>query len=209
MSGTTVVVRYGLGNIGSVLNMFQKIGASAVASDDPAELLDATRIVLPGVGAFDHGMKKLRESGVIPVLEQVRARGVPILGICLGMQLMTRGSEEGSSAGLGWFSATTRRLPQGADGQLRLPHMGWNEIQVERNHPLFVDLPTGSRFYFLHTYHVVPENPASVLATTIYGGLFCTAYAYGSVMGVQFHPERSHRFGMQLFRNFVQTDRPS
>jgi len=201
--GTTVIINYGLGNLGSVLNMLRRIGVPAVVSGDEGVLAAAERVVLPGVGAFDHGMARMRDSGLLPVLETLRERQVPILGICLGMQLMTRGSEEGTSAGLGWVPAFTRRLQAGAGGRMRLPHMGWSETSVAGDCPLFRDLPQGSRFYFVHAYHVVPDDSAVVVARADYGGPFVAAYAQDNLMGVQFHPERSHRFGMQLMRNFA------
>lgn len=200
-----VVVDYGTGNLGSILNMLRKVGAQAVASADPEVIEGADRLVLPGVGAFDNGVRNLRERGLVEVLNhKVVERGTPILGVCLGMQLLTQGSEEGQLPGFGWVDAEVRRFAfSGAQTHLKVPHMGWNTTTLLHPHSLFAGLEADARFYFVHSYYVACRNPETALAETWYGEAFTSSVASGNVLGVQFHPEKSHRFGMQLFRNFV------
>lgn len=199
-----IVIDYGIGNLGSVLNILKKVRADAKVSSRPEDIAAADRLILPGVGAFDHGMASLDATGLVPVLRQrVLDDGVPLLGICLGMQLLTRGSEEGARAGLGWLDARTVRFAFGSqDGARRVPHIGWANVNACESHPLFGGLDR-ARFYFVHSYHVVAAGAATVLAIAEYGIQFTAAIAKQHIMGVQFHPERSHRFGMQLFRNFL------
>jgi glutamine amidotransferase len=196
------IVDYGMGNLGAVLNMFKRVGAPARISADLGCVREATKIVLPGVGAYDAAMKRINEGGLREVLEQkARVERVPLLGICLGMQLLTRGSDEGSEPGLGWIAADTRRFPALQD--LKVPHMGWNVVQPTRDHPLTANLPADSRFYFVHSYFVHVDDPADSLLRTHYGVDFDAAIAHGNIMGAQFHAEKSHRFGMTLFSNFA------
>jgi imidazole glycerol-phosphate synthase subunit HisH len=198
------IVDYGMGNLGSIRNMLKKIGAKSEITADPARIAAATKLVLPGVGAFDAGMDNLERSGLVPLLdERVRAAGVPVLGICLGMQLMTRSSSEGERRGLGWVDARTLRFAP-ADPTLKVPHMGWNVARPERADPLIDELPAEARFYFVHSYYVVCEQPGDVLLTTRHGREFHSGFRHGNVWGVQFHPEKSHRFGMHLLRNFAE-----
>ena len=200
-----VILDYGVGNLGSIRNMFKKVGVDAVVSSEESTVLDADRLVLPGVGAFDAGIQSLRATGLVPALEKiVLGEGRPVLGICLGMQLLTRGSEEGSEAGLGWIEADTFKFDHGDTQELKVPHMGWNAVTGLRPHPLLDDLdPDDARFYFLHSYFVRCDARQDALASTDYGVTFDSAVARGNVLGVQFHPEKSHRYGMQLFRNFA------
>jgi glutamine amidotransferase len=200
-----VVVDYGMGNIGSIANMLRKVGAEARISADHAVIASAGKLILPGVGAFDQGMQNLAERGLIPLLQRkVVEEGVPVLGVCLGMQLLARTSEEGRCPGLGWLDAVAVRFrPLAGDTRLKVPHMGWNTIMVERPHPILSGLEDGARFYFVHSYHVVCRDPGSVLSRTSYGVDFVSAVARGNIVGVQFHPEKSHRFGMQVYRNFA------
>jgi imidazole glycerol-phosphate synthase subunit HisH len=198
------IVDYGMGNLGSIGNMLKKIGVESQTSSDPEVVARAGKLILPGVGAFDAGMENLERSGLQPVLEErVRAAEVPTLGICLGMQLMTRRSEEGVRLGLGWVDAEVLRIVPG-DGSLKVPHMGWNVVQTIRSSPLTEDLPEGSRFYFVHSFHVHCKRPDDILLTTPYGGDLHSAFRHRNVWGVQFHPEKSHRFGMQLLRSFAE-----
>jgi glutamine amidotransferase len=201
------IVDYGLGNLGSIVNMLKKIGAPAVRTSDPAIIGDATKLVLPGVGAFGHGMQRLQELGLIDVLNvRVREKGIPILGLCLGMQLFSNGSEEGTGPGLGWIEAETRRFAFGSSPEApRVPHIGWNTVTPSRTVCLFRDMAEPPRFYFVHSYHLVCADPCLVAARTNYGYDFCSAIQRDNILGVQFHPEKSHKFGMQLFRNFVQS----
>jgi glutamine amidotransferase len=197
------VIDYGVGNLGSIRNMLKKIGADSVITGDPAAIAAAERLVLPGVGAFDRGIEALQASHLVPLLERrVLQEQVPILGICLGMQLMTRRSEEGTRPGLGWIDAEVLRL-RPSDAGLKVPHMGWNRITPVRDNALMHGLPDEPRFYFVHSYHVRCHDGADVIATTTYGEPFHSAFHRGNVWGVQFHPEKSHKFGMALLRNFA------
>ncbi len=198
-----VIVDYGAGNVGSVLNMLRKIGAKARVSGVAADIGAADKLILPGVGHFGRGMGKLAESGLIPVLEeQVLVGAKPVLGICLGMQMMTRGSEESDILGLGWIDAFTHRFPE-APG-LRVPHMGWNSVRPSATAHLFErDVAEAERFYFVHSYYVRTADPVHIAANCLYGVDFVAAFEVGNLFGVQFHPEKSHLFGMGLLRRFV------
>jgi glutamine amidotransferase len=204
-----VIVDFGMGNLGSIRNMFHRIGAESVISGDAAIIARADKLVLPGVGSFDVGIGNLRERGLIPLLEtKVRQSRTPVLGICLGMQLMTRRSEEGSLPGLQWMEAETVRFRFGEEqSSLKIPHMGWNSIGVRRNHYVLDGLDDEKRFYFVHSYHVVCETSEDVVATTSYGYEFTSVFAKGNIVGVQFHPEKSHKFGMALLKNFAGAER--
>jgi glutamine amidotransferase len=203
------VIDAGLGNVGSLLNMLDHLGVAARPARSPAELQDADRFILPGVGAFDHGMDRLRDSGLLPALEQrVLHEGAPVLGICLGMQLLGRSSEEGSAPGLGWVPARTVRFDFGANpARLRIPHMGWNEVRPAYTGGLLDlghdDLGQGPRFYFVHSYHVVCDHPEHIAATADHGIRFTAALRAGHIHGVQFHPEKSHRWGKLLLARFA------
>ncbi len=201
-----VIVDYGVGNLGSIANMFKKVGVKVVISSKAADLEAAEKLILPGIGAFDAGMGKLHEHGLIPILDRlVLEKKVPILGHCLGMQLMTKISEEGKLPGLGWFEARTLRFEFGSDqSNLKVPHMGWNTIEICRPHPLLADLEDGSRFYFVHSYYVECDNPDEVLAVTEYGGKFHSVITKENIIGVQFHPEKSHKYGMRILKNFSE-----
>lgn len=201
------VVNYGMGNVGSIANMLKKIGADTCISADPDVIAKAEKLILPGVGAFDNCMANLERGGLIPVLNEcVLARRVPILGLCLGMQLFGHRSEEGRLPGLGWINAETVRFRfDSQNSDLKVPHMGWNRVQIaERSSPL-QGMPTETRFYFVHSYHMVCADPSMVMTTTDYGYTFVSGVKHENIVGVQFHPEKSHRFGMELFRNFVKS----
>ncbi len=202
-----VVVDYGMGNLGSILNMLHKVGVPGVISAEPSEIARADKLILPGVGAFDRGMQNLAERNLIPLLNDlVLEQRKPILGLCLGMQLFTRRSEEGQLPGLGWLDAETVRFRfAGPPPVLKVPHMGWNTLQPCANHPLFRDLGDEPRFYFVHSFYVVCGNQEEVLAQTRYGGDFASVVGKQNILGVQFHPEKSHRFGMALLRNFAES----
>ena len=197
------IIDYGMGNLGSIANMLRKIGAEAVVTSDPAAIESADRLILPGVGAFAHGMESLNGLGIVPLLRRrVLDERVPILGICLGMQLFTQGSEEGGAEGLGWIEGRTSRFRLDG-GPERVPHMGWNTATPVRDHPILAGLPDEPRFYFVHSYHVTCADAADRLCGTTYGYEFTSAVARDNIVGTQFHPEKSHRFGFQLLRNFA------
>lgn len=201
-----VIIDYRMGNLGSIANMFRRLGVDAAVSADPGEIRRASKLLLPGVGAFDSGMENLNRLGIRDLLEKrVFEDKVPFLGICLGMQLLSKRSEEGTSPGLGWIDAETLRFPKLFNGEkLRIPHMGWNEAAVLRPDRLFTGFETAPRFYFVHGYHVHCAVEENVLATTTYGAPFHSAVQKENVYGVQFHPEKSHKFGMRLLKNFAE-----
>jgi len=191
-----------MGNLGSVLNMLKKIGTPAQLAHTPEELAAATKILLPGVGAFDQAMKRINQNGFKEVLNQkALIEKVPVLGICLGMQLLTQGSEEGILSGLAWLPATTKRFP--AIPGLRIPHMGWNQVIPGTPSPLTRDLPEECRFYFVHSFYVQTDFPENSVLKCHYGLEFDAAVQKDNIYGAQFHPEKSHRFGMQFLKNFA------
>jgi len=200
------IIDYGMGNLGSIYNMLNRIGVRSVVSSDPGEIALAEKLILPGVGAFDRAMQSLERLGLLPVLnERVLVNKVPFLGICLGMQLLSLRSEEGELPGLGWIDAeTVRFVLDEENATLKIPHMGWNTIEVKRRSPILDDRYDGSRFYFVHSYHVRCADDANVLATARYGILFHAAVIRDNIMGTQFHPEKSHKFGLKLLRNFSE-----
>lgn len=197
------IVDYGVVNLGSIRNMLHKLGLETDLAATPAAIARATRIILPGIGAFDQGVAALRARGLVePLRERVLGDGIPILGICLGMQLLGTCSEEGSASGLGLIrgSCVRFRFPPGS--HYKVPHMGWNEPTARRASALLQGLDARARFYFTHSYHMVCEDPDDVLATASHGVDFTAMIERGNVMGAQFHPEKSHRFGMALLRSF-------
>ena len=197
------VVTYGVGNVGSIFSMLRKIGVSSIAASTPDEIEAAERIILPGVGSFDHGMKMLAQRGLIDPLRRRAVKGTPILGICLGMQLLGMGSEEGSLPGLGIINAHCVKFSAERPGALKVPHMGWNDVRVTRPHPLFAGMEEEPSFYFLHSYYLTCRRTEDVLAEAVYGGPFTCAVSVGNIFGAQFHPEKSHRNGIQLLKNFA------
>lgn len=202
-----IVLDYGMGNTASILNMLKKIGSPACTTRDEAALEAAHGIILPGVGAFDHGMQQLRSSGVLEVIERkVNIDHIPCLGICLGMQLLFESSEEGKESGLGWLAGTVKRfkdLPSEDNKKLKVPHIGWNTAIPKKENSLFNALEQDNRFYFVHSYHVECQDMSNQIATTNYGYEFASAVQKNNIFGVQFHPEKSHRFGMTLLKNFT------
>ena len=189
------IIDYEIGNITAVVNMLQRLGLPCRVTAKAAEVEQAERIILPGNGAFDACMHNLRASGLLPVLEQqVLQRRVPLLGICVGAQMLGSGSAEGVAPGLGWLDMRVERFPTLPD--LRVPHMGWNHVTaVHVNHPLTQDITTDTRFYFVHSYYMQPKNSEQILLYAHYGIDFAAAVVQGNIIGVQFHPEKSHRFG--------------
>jgi imidazole glycerol-phosphate synthase subunit HisH len=198
------VLDYGLGNFSSIIRMIEKAGGSAKRISTPKEILKAEKIILPGVGHFDRGMSQIVEGGLLePLKERVIKQRIPLMGICLGMQLLCNHSDEGVLPGLRFVDANVRKF-QALPGQnLKIPHMGWNSIQMTRSNPLIEATSDEQRFYFVHSYYVVPNAPDMVIATATHGVAFCAAFQSNNIFGVQFHPEKSHRFGMVLLKNFV------
>lgn len=197
------IIDYGMGNVGSVFNMLRKLRTKVIITSRPEEIAAADKLILPGVGHFDRGMTNLKASGLIQLLNtQVIIQQKPIMGICLGMQMMTRGSEEGSLSGLGWVAADTRKfIPV---DNLKIPHMGWNHISALPGRKLFdSSTPEPARFYFVHSYYVKTDSDNDAAAYCHYSHDFVAAFEVNNIMGVQFHPEKSHIFGMSLFRKFV------
>jgi glutamine amidotransferase len=192
-----------MGNLGSILNMLSRIGVHAVSSSRPEVIEAADKLILPGVGAFDTAIANIENGGLRePLNKKVLRDGVPVLGICLGMQLFTRRSEEGKLPGLGWIKGdTVKFLPR---PNIRLPHMGWNSLEVNKHeHPLYCNMYEEPRFYFVHSYHVVCDDVDDVLATSEYGYRFAASCGRGNIQAVQFHPEKSHKFGIRILTNFV------
>lgn len=199
------IVDYGMGNIASIKNMLHKVGEKeAVISGSPEEISRADKIILPGVGAFDMGMKMLRDSKIIDTLNSHVRAGKPILGICLGMQLLGKGSDEGKQAGLGYIDFYCKRIEPN-EARLLVPHMGWEYVTVENKKSLLIqNLPEDPRFYFVHSYHAVCKNKDDILISCNYGGTLVAAVQHENVYGTQFHPEKSHKFGLQIMKNFVE-----
>jgi glutamine amidotransferase len=199
------IVDYNMGNLGSIRNMLKKLGVESRITADPHDVARAEKLILPGVGAFDAGMDNLAAvPGLRAALDRrVLEDRVPVLGICLGMQLMAKRSEEGRREGLGWVEAEVLRFQPGEQA-LRVPHMGWNRVTPARSSPLTDELPPEPRFYFVHSYFARCAAEADVLLTTPYGAPFHSAFQRGNVYGVQFHPEKSHKFGMALLANFAR-----
>ncbi|MFZ6009544.1 MAG: imidazole glycerol phosphate synthase subunit HisH [Bacteroidota bacterium] len=200
-----VIIDYDAGNIGSLKNMLKKLGHDSQLTSDVSTIEAAEKIILPGVGSFDHGMSKLHDLGLSEVLNKKKDAGTPILGICLGAQLMCLSSEEGKMEGLKWINANVVRFPGIVDSKkLLVPHIGWDEVQSQKESRLFDSMPNAARFYFVHSYHIRCNVEMDSLAQNRYGVLYDSAFEKANVVGVQFHPEKSHRYGKQLLQNFVE-----
>jgi glutamine amidotransferase len=199
------ILDYGIGNLGSIQNMLRKVGVESVISSDSGQIADATKLILPGVGAFDHGMERLRQSGLVDLLEQkALSEKVPVLGICLGAQMMTKGSEEGTSSGLGWFDAHTVKFNfEGIAGKWPLPNIGWHDVHAVGNPALLAGYNETPRFYFVHSFHMIAHSPDIVAMTAHYAFNYACGISKENLHCVQFHPEKSHKFGMRLLRNFA------
>lgn len=199
------IIDYGMGNLGSVLNMFKKVGAQAKISSDLDEISKASKILLPGVGAFDTAMQRINDAGMLAVLNQkALIEKVPVLGICLGMQLLTNSSEEGKLPGLGWIDGAAYNFKGRIDHTLRIPHMGWNIANIDQKNEITSGYNGEIRFYFVHSYYVKVSNPINSMMQTTYGLSFDSAIVKDNIFGAQFHPEKSHKFGMQFFKNFAK-----
>lgn len=197
------IINYGLGNLSSIQNMCRRLGIEAVITNDPEKIHAAEKLVLPGVGHFKKGMENLHDSGLKKLLDEiVLQQKKPILGICLGAQLMTKHSEEGDIDGLGWIDAVTVRFDNEKTNGLKIPHMGWSEINIIDKNVLWNNLPLQPRFYFVHTFHFLFEKKEEISATTAHGYEFVCAFQKENIYGTQFHPEKSHKFGMKVIENF-------
>ena len=201
-----IIIDYGVGNLRSILRKFERMKIEAMVSGEIEEIQRADKLVLPGIGHFGAGMQNLMDSGLVPVLEEkVIQQKTPLLGICLGMQLLTQGSEESTLKGLGWIEGDTKKFEFDVpDKRLRVPHMGWNHTSFTQSSPLVTDIAPDARFYFAHSYFVTTDSPANVLATTWYGHDFVSIIHQDNIWATQFHPEKSHQAGLSIFRNFAQ-----
>ncbi|GAO45218.1 imidazole glycerol phosphate synthase subunit HisH [Flavihumibacter petaseus] len=197
------IVNYGVGNLTSILNMFRRIGVDACITGDKETIQNAGKILLPGIGHFDSCMERFNASGLRQVVESRAFDGsTPVLGICVGAQMMTRKSEEGSEKGLGWIAGDTVRFRHAQDSSFKVPHMGWSDIRVCEGSVLMDDLPEEPRFYFAHSFHFQLDEPAIATTRCEYGYDFVSSFRLNNIHGVQFHPEKSHRYGMRLLSNF-------
>lgn len=199
------IVDYGMGNLYSVKNMLKYLGFDSSVTGEASRIAAADKLILPGVGSFDAGMKNLNRRGLKDILlQQAMEERKPVLGICLGMQLLGRGSEEGYLQGLGLIPFENKRFCFQDAPDLKIPHMGWDVVEFQREHPLTAGLHGTQRYYFVHSYHAVCDSNEYVLMTCEYGCKFAAAVAKDHVMGVQFHPEKSHNFGLALLENFAK-----
>ena len=195
------IIDYGAGNIRSVINAVTSLGYQAVISSDPAEILGAEAVFLPGVGAGGDTMVSLRNLGLVDVIRRLAAENKPLIGICIGLQVLFTGTEEG-----GWYECLdlipgrVKKLPEG----LKIPHMGWNQVKQKFQHPLFEGIPDNSDFYFVHSYYGDPEDKSVIAAETSYGISFCSAVARGNLVATQFHPEKSGEMGLRVYDNFIR-----
>lgn len=198
-----VILDYGMGNLHSVLKAFRRIGAKAVVSSKIEDIEKANKLVLPGVGNFKKGMENLKSLGIMQIFnKRIIDERIPILGICLGMQLFTKFSEEGNVPGLGWIDAETTKF--GYNNSLRVPHMGWNNVGIKKKSGLFFNVEKNDSFYFVHSFYVKCNNETDILGTTKYGNEFVSSIQKNNIFGTQFHPEKSHDCGLQILRNFVE-----
>ncbi len=200
------IIDYNIGNLASIKNMLKRIGIASLISNKIEDINKAEKLILPGVGSFDFGIEQLHKSGLVEILnEKVVKRKTPMLGICLGAQLLTEGSEEGKSPGLGWIQGKTigfdkQRMTVGQ----KIPNMGWNEVSDYSKSKLFTGMYENPRFYFVHSYHLSIEKGEDVMAKATYGYEFAAGIEYDNILGVQFHPEKSHKYGMKIFENYTK-----
>jgi imidazole glycerol-phosphate synthase subunit HisH len=203
-----VILDYGLGNVQAIANIYARLNIEARIASAPDELRGASHLILPGVGSFDWAMTCLERSKLRdPLDEMVLEKRCPVLGICVGMQMMAHRSHEGELAGLGWINAEVKRFSNGSSGrQVQLPHMGWNDVELTTKSNLFRGLETDARFYFLHSYYFSPARENDTLSVTDYHGQFTSSVCTANIFGVQFHPEKSHSWGIRLLKNFAEND---
>jgi len=200
-----VIADYGVGNLASVKNMLKKAGFESVLASDSVTIESASKIILPGIGAFDHCMKQFNISGLREVFtRKVMEDKTPLLGICVGLQMLMENSEEGIEPGLGWIAGKTVKFKKDKIGDLKIPHMGWTNVRIEKESALTENLESQPRFYFVHSYHVVPDNKSDELLSANYGYDFTAAINRENIYGAQFHPEKSHKYGMKILENFAR-----
>lgn len=200
------IIDYGVGNINAFVNVYKRVNVPTKIAKIAADLEDAQKIILPGVGHFDHAMSELIKSGMREKLDElVMVKKTPVIGICVGMQMMGNSSDEGKLPGLGWIDASIKKFDETKIKQVtRLPHMGWNDVQPLISNPLFDGLEKDALFYFLHSYYFECNDPKDILATSDYGGKFACAAHHENIYGIQFHPEKSHHYGETLLHNFAK-----
>jgi glutamine amidotransferase len=205
MQSDIIIIDYGMGNLRSVQKKFNRIGANAIVTNNSDEIEQAKKLVLPGVGSFDNGVRKLKEYALWDVIQKrVMVDKIPILGICLGMQLMAVSSEEGIENGFAWFDAEVKKFSVNDKLKFKVPHMGWNQMEQKKESILLKDLPSDAYFYFVHSFHYNSRNQEDVLGTTVYEYEFASAIEKENIYGVQFHPEKSHEWGEMMFENFLK-----
>ncbi|TAL59628.1 MAG: imidazole glycerol phosphate synthase subunit HisH [Bacteroidetes bacterium] len=205
MNEPTIIIDYGMGNLGSIANMIKYLGYKSIITSDIVQIETANKIILPGVGHFDKAMQNISSLGLLKVIQQKAIKDkTPMLGICLGMQLMCNKSEEGNGSGLGLIDAEVRRFSFIGEQTRKIPHMGWNYVEQKKENNFYIDINEKPRFYFVHSYYVACNNESDILTTTNYGHNFVSSFARDNIFGVQFHPEKSHKFGMSLLRNFME-----
>jgi imidazole glycerol-phosphate synthase subunit HisH len=201
------IIDYGVGNLSSIANMLKRIGEDSIITSDINKISEATKFILPGVGSFDYGINQLKQSDYFSVLcKKVQEEKTPLMGVCLGMQLLSNGSEEGSTPGLGWIDGYVKKFDSNVvkNAGLKIPHMGWTDIEIKKNSMLLTDLPKEANFYFVHSYYFQTKNQDDILLTSNYGDNFTSGIEKDNIVAVQFHPEKSHKYGMQLYRNFAK-----
>jgi glutamine amidotransferase len=205
MDDSIVIIDYGMGNIGSIANMIKFVGAKSIITSDKKIIEQAKKVILPGVGHFDRAMQNIQKLDLQELITyKATEEKIPFLGICLGMQLMCNRSEEGNLDGLKFINADVLHFKFDDNSSLKVPHMGWNTMIKNKDIPIIDDLDDNSRFYFVHSYYVKCNNEADTLTYTNYGDKFTSAFSLDNIMGVQFHPEKSHKFGVKLFQNFIE-----
>ena len=199
------IVDYGVGNIQAIANIYKRLNIPVRIARTAEELAGAERVILPGVGAFDWAMARLSKSGMREALDDlVLSKGRPVMGICVGMQMIAKRSDEGLLEGLGWLDAEVKKFDCATpSGRAYLPHMGWNDVEPRCQECLFKEIGGTGRFYFLHSYYFAPKDQNMILGVTDYGGAFASCVHAGNIYGVQFHPEKSHQWGIQLLKNFA------
>ena len=200
-----VIIDYGLGNINAIYTVYKNLNIPVKIASNPSDLKNSEKLILPGVGAFDYAMEKLDKSGMRDTLNDLILNGEKnILGICVGMQMLTKSSEEGVLPGLGWLDAEVKKFNQNIDYKLSIPHMGWNNITPKKENPLLAGFSNSSYFYFLHSYYFEANDDTNIVSTTKYGNDFVSTINNKNIYGVQFHPEKSHQSGIQLLKNFSE-----